>query len=234
MPVDPNTDAAAPWIRPLVLVVAAVVFVIIGATGGIAVGLSGLLSPPATFPPGRVAIGFAQDLLAHDRQAVRIAAAVRDRTADPAIRELAAAIESSTAPEAGRLLGWLESWGAPEQALAGPTRWVPLTGGEHGHGSAVTADDPAPEHGSSLVLPGLITDDELSGLENAAGVDLDVSFLQLMLRHHEEGEAMLDIGSEVAELPAVRDLGVVRLEQEAEEGTTMRRMLADRGEFPLP
>ena len=55
-------------------------------------------------------------------------------------------------------------------------------------------------------MPGMASTEELSGLRAATGPQLDVLFLQLMLRHHEGGAGMLSYAAEHAELPQVRNL----------------------------
>jgi uncharacterized protein (DUF305 family) len=67
----------------------------------------------------------------------------------------------------------------------------------------------------------------------ATGRDLDVLFLQLMLRHHEGGADMLAYGGQNASVPAVRNLAQQMAAAQANEVTYLRSLLAERGSVPL-
>ncbi len=61
--------------------------------------------------------------------------------------------------------------------------------GTAGHDSAGAGSGP---------MPGMATSEELAALRAASGPELDVLFLQLMLRHHEGGLPMMEYGAEHA------------------------------------
>ena len=75
---------------------------------------------------------------------------------------------------------------------------------------------------------------ELAELRSLSGPALDVRFLQLMLRHHEGGFAMLQGAVDRAQVPAVTTLAAAMLRAQTSEADTMRAMLAARGAAPLP
>jgi uncharacterized protein (DUF305 family) len=76
--------------------------------------------------------------------------------------------------------------------------------------------------------------EELATLRSATGTQLDVLFLQLMLRHHEGGATMLSYGAEHAELPQVRNLAAQMLSSQTTESDYLRQLLTARGGTPLP
>ncbi len=83
-------------------------------------------------------------------------------------------------------------------------------------------------------MPGMATSDQLRALRAASGPELDVLFLQLMLRHHEGGVTMLQYGADHASVPQVRNLASQMLASQASESEYMKQLLAARGGTPLP
>lgn len=214
----------ARWIRPVLAVVAVVGLLLLGAAGGLL--LSGVpgSGPPAVPATDSVDVGFSQDMTVHHQQAVTMAAWARDHTTDPVLHQLAADIEATQTAQIGRMQGWLELWGAPALPTGGHMAW--MTEASHGH-------TPAPA-GGARTMPGMASDEELAALRAASGPQLDVLFLQLMLRHHEGGAGMLQYGAERASVPQVRNLAAQMLRSQASESDYLRRLLAERGGQPLP
>lgn len=155
-------------------------------------------------------IGFAQDMSAHHRQAVQMASWERDHTRDPVLRQLAYDIESTQTEQLGQMQGWLTLWGA---APASP---------QHMAWMGAPTDQ----------MPGMATDDELRTLRAASGRDLDVQFLQLMLRHHVGGTGMLREAATRAATPAVRTLAGQMLTAQNLESDQIRDLITARGAQP--
>jgi uncharacterized protein (DUF305 family) len=214
----------ARWIRPALAVVAVVGLLLLGAAGGLLVGMPGSTgqSVPAT---GSVDVGFAQDMTVHHEQAVTMASWQRDHTADPVLHQLAADIEATQTSQIGRMQGWLELWGAPALPVgAGHMAW--MTEASHDH-------TPTPGVGVAT-MPGMASGEELAALRAATGRELDVLFLQLMLRHHQGGAGMLEYAAERAAEPQVRNLAAQMLRSQTGESDYLRQLLAERGGQPLP
>ena len=83
-------------------------------------------------------------------------------------------------------------------------------------------------------MPGMATSDQLRALRAASGPQLDVLFLQLMLRHHQGGLEMATYAADHAAVPAVRALAKSIATSQTGESALMKSMLADRGAKPLP
>jgi len=216
------------WVRVFVAVGVALGLLLIGAAGGLALGLPGT-SAPAVPAADSVDVGFAQDMTVHHQQAVEMASWERDHSTDPALRQLAADIEATQTSQIGRMQGWLELWGAAALPVGGHMAWMSAPAGGHdGHDAA-----PVPAGGLAR-MPGMASSEELARLRAATGPQLDVLFLQLMLRHHEGGTAMLAYGAEQATMPQVRNLAGQMLRSQAAESDYLRRLLAERGGSPLP
>jgi uncharacterized protein (DUF305 family) len=224
-PVGSGRSGADPrWARPLIAVVAAVGLLLLGAAGGLLLGLPG--SAPAPPAADSVDVGFAQDMTVHHEQAVEMAAWQRDNTDDPVLRQLAFDIESTQTAQIGRMQGWLELWGAPPLPVGGHTGWMSAAG--HGHHGVAGADGAVP------TMPGMASQEELRTLRAATGEELDVVFLQLMLRHHEGGAEMARYAADNASVPQVRNLAAQILSSQSSETEYLRGLLAERGGQPLP
>ncbi|MGE3284895.1 MAG: DUF305 domain-containing protein [Pseudonocardia sp.] len=227
--VDREVTARTPgWLRVLVAVGGALAIFLLGAATGLLVGLPG--SGTATPEADSVDVGFSQDMTVHHEQAVQMASWARDHTTDPVIRTLAYDIESTQTAEIGRMQGWLTLWGAPQQPPGRYMRWMAGTTGHAGHGGGLGAVPPD----GVATMPGMASPEELAALRAASGRDLDVMFLQLMLRHHEGGAPMLAYASQYATEPAVRSLAGQMATAQATEADYLRTLLAERGAQPLP
>ena len=76
--------------------------------------------------------------------------------------------------------------------------------------------------------------DDLKRLRAATGKDLDVLFLQLMLRHHEGGASMLRYAAQNASQEPVRNLAAQMLSAQTAESEYLTQLLTARGGAPLP
>lgn len=206
------------WVRPLIVVAAVMSLLLIGATAGLLVGRPTPAAPAA----GSVDVGFAQDMSVHHQQAVEMAAWQRDHTTDPTLFQLAYDIESTQTAQIGRIQGWLELWGAASLPIGGHMDWM-AAGHDHSGASP-----------GLPTMPGMASANELRALRAATGPQLDVLFLQLMVRHHEGGATMLAYAAEHAGAPQVRNLAAQMLSSQSAESRYLRQLLAERGGTPLP
>ena len=105
----PAAPTRPAWTRYLLAGCAALALLLLGAAGGMLVGLPGSAAPAV---PGAdsVDVGFAQDMIVHHEQVVEMATWERDHTADPRLRQLAYDIESGQTRQIGHMQGWLGLW----------------------------------------------------------------------------------------------------------------------------
>lgn len=194
----------------------AIALLVIGATAALLLdGLTGDDRRPGE--PGRVDIGFAQDMVVHHQQAVTMAQTVRD-TASPPVRRLAVAIELDQLREIGHMQGWLALWEAPQLPSGPPMTWM----SEHS------------EHAADREMPGLASQDELDRLGGLKGEDLDAFFLQLMIRHHEGGRLMTTAAARDAAVPHVRAYARTMTIEQRQETAIMSGLLSALDRAPLP
>jgi len=83
-------------------------------------------------------------------------------------------------------------------------------------------------------MPGMATDAELAKMRTLSGRELDVDFLQLMLRHHQGGVAMAEYAQDHTSNVAVKALCRSMLASQGAEMDQMKVMLQARGAQPLP
>lgn len=223
----PATPPREPrWVRPFVAIAAAVGLLLLGAAAGLLIGLPGSSDNLTVPDAGSVDVGFAQDMSVHHQQAIEMASWERDHTTDPVLRQLAYDIESSQTAQLGRMQGWLSLWGAATMHTGGYMAWM-ADAPAHAHGPPVA-------NGGVATMPGMASADELRRLRASSGTELDVLFLQLMLRHHEGGAGMLQYAAGKAIVPDVRNLASQMLSSQNAEAAYMTQLLTQRGGQPLP
>jgi uncharacterized protein (DUF305 family) len=223
-------DRRPVWSRAVVIGASVIVVLLLGAVLGMFLTQRALGGEDQAVPgAGSVDVGFAQDMSTHHTQAVTMANWERDHTTDPELRQLAFDIESTQLEQIGRMKGWLMLWNQPEQSPGTPMAWMATSGGHDGMNMGGSA--PMLVNG---LMPGMATDAELAKLRTLSGKDLDVYFLQLMLRHHQGGTAMAQYAHDHASQPAVRTLAQSILVSQGAEMDQMKLMLAARGAQPLP
>jgi uncharacterized protein (DUF305 family) len=216
--------------RLLVYVGAAVALLLVGAAIGMLLTLS---QTESTAPPdaSSVDVGFAQDMRVHHLQAVTMAGIERDRTTDPVLRGIAFDIESTQLAQLSQMAGWLTVWGQPELPApgAGHMEWM-SEGGTHSHSDG----DGGKTTGPVQRMPGMATTEEINRLRKLSGTEMDVLFLQLMLRHHQGGLEMAQYAAEHAAEGYVRNLAQKVVSSQQNEVRLMTEYLNQRGAKPLP
>jgi uncharacterized protein (DUF305 family) len=217
------------WSRVLIMGAAMFAVLLLGATLGMLLTRS-LTAEPAVAPgAGSVEVGFAQDMSVHHLQAVTMANWERDHTADPELKQLAFDIGSSQQDQIGRMKGWLMLWDQPEQTTGAYMTWMTEPMG-HDHGGAIMALTPA----NGAPMPGMATNAELAKMRTLTGKELDIDFLQLMLRHHQGGTQMAQYAQDHTNLSALKILTKSILTTQGAEMDLMTQMLKARGAEPLP
>ncbi|APU13459.1 MULTISPECIES: DUF305 domain-containing protein [Actinoalloteichus] len=213
------------WVRVLVASAAVLTLLLLGAAAGMLIGLPGSGNSAAP-PENSVDVGFAQDMTVHHRQATTMATLYRVNGEDIGIDTLAFDIDTNQRTQIGWMQGWLNLWDRPLTPTEGYMAWMRDDAG-HGHGGDAGAS-------AEQAMPGMASPDELERLRSLRGAELDVYFLQLMLRHHEGGVEMAAYAAERAAIPQVRNLASNILNHQTAETQKMVGMLAELGAEPLP
>ena len=159
------------WVRLLLGVLAVVLVLGIGFAGGVVA--HGLSTPGDDSPEA----GFARDMSSHHAQAVEMALIAYPKASRAEVRTMAYDVATSQEYQIGVMQTWLEQWHLSPTSNRPRMAWMPNGTKE------LSADG---------LMPGMATNDELNKLKAATGKDVDVLFLQLMLRHHLGGIHMID------------------------------------------
>ena len=141
---------------------------VLTACGG---GDDNALQPAAATTFNGADVTFAQQMIPHHSQAVKMASLAASRSENPAVKKLASAIVAGQGPEIETMQRLLATWGQP---------LVPdMEGMDH---SAMAPEDMM---NMSAAMPGMAEDQELKALAAAKGPKFDQMFLTMMIKHHQ-------------------------------------------------
>jgi uncharacterized protein (DUF305 family) len=129
-------------------------------------GSTSVVATPGSQDHNDADVMFAQHMIPHHQQAVVMSDIVLGKQGiDPRVTDLATQIKAAQGPEINQMQGWLGQWGNPSMP--------PMTSSE-GHGG-----------GTSGQGMGMMSDDQMTALKNATGVEADKLFLTGMITHHQ-------------------------------------------------
>jgi len=138
-------------------------------------------------------VEFAQMMIPHHEQAVEMAQLAPDRAESTEVKDLAMQIEDAQAPEIDQMEGWLADW---DEEVGG-----------------AMDDSGSTDHGGS----GMMSDQEMTDLEDASGAEFDRLFLEMMLAHHTGAVEMAETEIAEGEFPDALALAeAIKSAQEAE------------------
>ena len=146
-------------------------------------------------------VKFAQDMIPHHRQATEMAEMAESRTQNPEVEDLALKIIQAQQPEIDRMSGWLKSWGedVPDE----------MSGMDHSSG-----------------MPGMMSSEDMTALEDSSGDEFDQMFLTMMIEHHEGAIRMASTEEEEGKFAdAIALAGRIQKDQ-ATEIRTMEKLLS--------
>jgi uncharacterized protein (DUF305 family) len=138
---------------------------------------------------------FAQMMVPHHQQAVDMGTLAETRATNEEVKAIAAQIKAEQAPEIAQMKKWL-------------------------------TDPAASSHmGHDMGMGGMLSDDEMTALENATGVEFDRLFVKGMIAHHEGAIEMAEmvLNSKNAEAKA---LGEAIVSSQTAQIVTLKQLLA--------
>jgi len=182
-------------------------------------------------------VTFAQNMIAHHRQAIEMAGLAATRAASPQVKELAGRIEKAQGPEITTMTGWLDSWHEPttapssESGMGGmhvgtasamPTHsampmhtGTPMSGGTNMSGMPMATATPPTTSGPAM--GGMMSDEDMAMLAAASGRDFDRMFLTMMIAHHKGAVTMATAEERDGQYGPARQLATsIRTSQTAE------------------
>jgi len=126
----------------------------------------------ATLPPASPAdVEFMQGMIMHHAQAVEMTALIESHTENKDVRSLGARISRSQSDEIKFMKRWLATRGQPT-SLAMPD----MSHMDMSHGNM--------SHESMMLMPGMLTANQMEALRKARGEEFDRLFLTGMIQHH--------------------------------------------------
>lgn len=165
------------------------------------------IAADAVFNAGDVM--FAQGMIPHHQQAVEMAVIALDpaREAGAEVTDLAKRIQGAQGPEIELMTGWLKEWGQSVDGMEG-----------HSMEGMEMADMPGME--------GMMTTEEMTGLEAATGPAFDKLWLEMMVRHHEGAVVMSKTVGIDGKAPAAKELAGKIISAQEAEIAEMQQLLA--------
>ena len=154
-------------------------------------------------------VTFAQDMIPHHAQAVQMSKMAIDNADSEEVRALAEDISAAQAPEIETMTGWLGDWDEE----------VPDT-------SMMSGDMGDMEGMEDMDMPGMMSSEEMKGLDGASGSDFDQMFLTMMIEHHEGAIEQAQTEQADGESAEAVDLAAEIEEAQTEEIATMEDLLA--------
>jgi uncharacterized protein (DUF305 family) len=163
-------------------------------------------------------VGFAQDMSTHHEQALLIAQTLA-RDVDPQVRAFADQIVVAQTSEIATMHGWLTLFDQPF-ATEHPMEWMHGTDHHSGNGAGP--------------MPGMASMDDITKLTGLRGVEAEVLFLQLMIRHHQGGVEMAAAATELVSASPIRRIAQGMMQDQSHEIAMMTAFLKARSGHPLP
>ncbi len=178
---------------------------------GFVIGFVARGLPPSDDSPEA---GFARDMSSHHAQAVEMALIAYPKATRAEVRTMAYDVATSQEYQIGVMQTWLEQWHLSPTSNRPRMAWMP---------------NGTKELGADGLMPGMATNDELNKLKTATGKDVDVLFLQLMLRHHLGGIHMIDGLLQQSHDSDVRTSAEGMRANQSSDVAAMQKLLEDLG-----
>ena len=162
--------------------------------------------------PNEADVQFVTGMIGHHAQALVMAGWAPSHGASPAVRVLCERIINEQKDEIASMQTWLRDRGQPvPEAKPGPMR-MKMNGMEH-----------------DMLMPGMLTDDQMKELDAARGAEFDRLFLKYMIQHHQGAVTMVqelfDTNGAAQEQSVYKLASDVSADQTSEI-TRMQKMLA--------
>lgn len=151
---------------------------------------------------------FAQMMIVHHKGAIEMAQMATTQASSQQVKDLATTIEAAQQPEIEQMTSWLNAWGEPVEA-----------------GSSMEGMD----HSSTSGMSGMMSEEQMTQLQNATGTDFDQMFLQLMIEHHTGAVQMAQTEQQQGSNPQAQELADSIVTSQSAEIEQMKQMLTTLG-----
>jgi uncharacterized protein (DUF305 family) len=163
--------------RSVLPVIPVVALLAVAACGGATRtgGGAGIQTIMNAAPLNPADVHFMTGMIPHHAQAVKIASWAPTHSAGPEVRRLCERIVVGQRDEIELMRNWLSDRKQPVPEATATHMRMSMDGVDH-----------------DMLMPGMLSDDELMQLDNARGPEFDRLFLTFMIRHHEGAVSMVD------------------------------------------
>ena len=161
-------------------------------------GSSVSASAAAAQPHNQADVTFAQDMIPHHQQAIQMSDIILGKQGiDPRVTQLTTQIKAAQGPEIQQMQGWLNQWGQPTVSMA-----------------------------PGMLMRGMLSDQNITALQNAQGADAGRQFLTGMIQHHQGAIAMAQVEVKSGQYPPAIALAKSIITGQQQEINTMQGILA--------
>jgi uncharacterized protein (DUF305 family) len=157
-------------------------------------------------------VTFASDMLQHHAQALSMVDLTMGRTLDPEVQQLADQIREAQTPEIETFADWLTGWDEK----------IPETMRDHTNAEQDMGDS---MDGMDTDMPGMMSADDMTALENAPDADFQTMWLEMMIKHHEGAVEMAKTERADGRYKPAVDLAGNIVESQSAEIETMQDLL---------
>lgn len=159
---------------------------------------------PASGEHNDADVMFAQGMIPHHAQAIEMSDLVLGADGvDPEVQELARDIKAAQAPEIEQMTGWLVGWDE----------------------NVPTAEGMGSMEGMDMDMPGLMSEEDMTRLEEASGEEASRLFLEQMIVHHGSAIDMAEMELESGLNDDAKELAQQIIDTQESEITTMTELL---------
>ncbi len=157
---------------------------------------------PSTEAHNDTDVMFAQQMLPHHTQAVEMSDTLLAKQGiDPRVTKLANQIKAAQGPEIQQMQGWLTQWGTPSMP--------PMSG-----------------HDEMAGMSGMMSEQDMTALKDAQGVDASKLYLTQMIAHHEGAVTMAQSEIKDGQYPPAVGMARAIVTGQQQEIDTMKGILA--------
>jgi uncharacterized protein (DUF305 family) len=157
-------------------------------------------------------VDFASDMIQHHAQALQMVDYTMGRELDPPVQELTEQIRAAQTPEIETMVDWLRDWG----------KKVPPTSRDHANAHA---EDHGEQPQMDTDMPGMMSAEEMTALEEAPDGEFQEKWLEMMIDHHEGAIEMSRAEVEDGENAKAVALAKRIIKAQEREITRMRQLL---------
>ncbi len=164
-------------------------------------------------------LSFARGMIPHHEQAVEMSDMLLGKQGvDPAVLSLATEIKQAQAPEISKMQGWVQQWTASAPSSSSSSAMPDHSGHDMSGGSMGDM--------SGMGGHGMMSDADMTALQNAQGTAAGKLFLEQMIKHHEGAIAMARQEIDNGEFPDAVAMARSIVSSQQSEIDEMRSLLA--------